>query len=116
MNPNLIFRIAVREIESWVLADRKAFALFLGIQHRLIPSRPDEIDNPKMKVIELANCSRKRYLREAIVPNEKGTARLGPDYNGQMTYFVKNFWNIHEAMKNSNSLKRTYDAINHIKF
>ena len=34
---NLIFRVAVCEVESWVLADRERFANFLGISQHLIP-------------------------------------------------------------------------------
>ena len=29
--PNMLFRIAVREVESWLLADREALASFLGV-------------------------------------------------------------------------------------
>jgi hypothetical protein len=36
-HPNLIFRVAVKEVEAWLLAHRDAFARFLGIQRRLIP-------------------------------------------------------------------------------
>lgn len=44
---NLLFRIAVREVESWLLADRAGFAKFLGIKKDLIPAHIDEIKDPK---------------------------------------------------------------------
>src|SRR6266496_4963185 len=34
---NLLLRVAVREAEAWVLADRENFAKFLGIRAALIP-------------------------------------------------------------------------------
>ncbi len=35
--PNFMFRFAVDEAESWLLADRKGFAGFLGVKTELIP-------------------------------------------------------------------------------
>ncbi|MCX6901909.1 MAG: hypothetical protein NTW03_00195, partial [Verrucomicrobia bacterium] len=52
-NHNLLFFIAVREVEAWVLADREAFARFLGIKADQIPS-PDLIADPKRLLIDLA--------------------------------------------------------------
>jgi hypothetical protein len=110
--PNLIFRIAVREIESWLLADRTGFASFLNIKKQLIPLNPDGIRDPKRLLINLAKRSHRRLIRNAIVPTPGNTARIGPDYNGQLSYFVTNIWNIEEALKNSDSLRRTVKAIN----
>lgn len=112
LNPNLLFRIAVREIEAWLLADRSGFASFLKIDKALIPTNVDKIDHPKQKVINLAKRSRNRALRQAIVPIPGRTARVGPDYNGQLSSFVFGEWNIEEAMKNSESLRRTVKALN----
>lgn len=109
---NLIFRIAVREIESWLLADRTGFASFLNIKKELIPENVDGIDDPKRLVINLARRSRKRTLREAIVPIPNSTARVGTDYNGQLSSFVLKAWNIEEAIKHSDSLRRTVEALN----
>lgn len=109
--PNLLFRIAVREIESWLLADREGFASFLGISVNLIPNAVDDIADPKQCLINLAKRSCKRAIREAIVPAPSGTAKVGPDYNGQLIHFVENHWNIAEAMNNSPSLARTVKAI-----
>lgn len=109
---NLLFRIAVREIESWLLADRAGFASFLSIKREFIPKNVDEINDPKQVLINLAKRSRKRALRQAIVPIPDRTARVGPDYNGQLSSFVISVWNITEAIKNSDSLRRAVNAIN----
>ena len=109
---NLLFRIAVREIESWLLADRAGFASFLGIKREFIPKNVDEINDPKQVLINLAKRSRRRALRQAIVPIPDRTARVGPDYNGQLSSFVFGAWNIVEAMENSESLRRTVKALN----
>jgi len=107
---NLLFRVAVREVESWVLADRDRFAKFLGIRKTLVPVNVDAIDDPKKCLINLARESR-RNLREDIVPARRSTAKQGPDYNGRLTYFVREFWNPREAMHNSPSLARTIKAV-----
>jgi hypothetical protein len=115
IHPNLVFRVAVNEVESWLLADRRGFASFLGINQETIPKNTDEIDYPKRYLIDLVRRSRKRGLREAIIPSPNSTARVGPDYNGQLSFFVLNIWNIREAMLHSDSLQRAVNAINNFK-
>lgn len=110
MHPNLMFRIAVKEVESWLMADRIGFASFLGINRKLMPNNADEIGDPKQYLINLAKKSRQK-LREAIVPSPNSTAKIGPDYNGQLSSFTFNAWNTDEAVKNSDSLYRAVNAI-----
>jgi len=110
-NPNLIFRIAVREVESWVLADRPGFAKFLGISQNKMPRKPDELLDPKAYLINLAKDSRKRALREDIVPKQGSTAKQGPAYNERLASFVQDAWNPSNARQFSPSLERTIRAI-----
>ncbi len=115
IHPNLLFRVAVKEVESWLLADRPGFTSFLGVSKKLIPENVDQISDPKQFLINLAKRSRKRALREAIVPIPNSTARVGPDYNGQLSSFVFDTWNIVEAIKHSDSLRRAISAINNFQ-
>ena len=109
---NLLFRIAVRAVEAWLLADWNGFARFLGITRKGgVYLDVESINDPKRRLIELAQKSRKRNLREAIVPGSKSDARQGPDYNGALIRFVNEFWDIKAAMRNSISLKRTVKAV-----
>jgi hypothetical protein len=107
-HPNLLFRIAVREVESWVLGDRETFAKFLGIKKELIPQEVDDLEDPKKKLIDLARKSKKKV---GIVPAKGSTAKIGPDYNGQLIDFVNNYWQVERAALSSPSLQRAYDAI-----
>ena len=109
--PNLLLRVAVREVEAWLLAHREAFARFLGIQRQLIPHGVDDLPYPKLFLLTLAKKSKNRSLREAIVPPPKSTAKIGPDYNGRLSFFVEKFWEIAKAAQNSPSLQRTVRAI-----
>ncbi|MEG4534787.1 hypothetical protein QUB06_30280 [Microcoleus sp. D2_18a_D3] len=110
-HPNLLFRIAVKEVEAWLLAHREGFAQFLGISVDLIPGDADRIPDPKQLLINLAKKSKKRNLREAIVPDRNSTAKIGKDYNGQLIHFVNQSWQVASAQTNSPSLKRAMNAI-----
>ena len=62
-HPNLIFRIAVREVESWLMADSKAFSDFFAVSGAKIPKNPDQILDPKRDLINLVRKSKNRKLR-----------------------------------------------------
>jgi hypothetical protein len=110
-HPNLIFRVAVREVEAWLLAHREAMARFLGIREDLVPREVDDLRDPKGALIDLARRSRIRELREAIVPRRGSTASIGPDYNGCLTGFVREYWKVNLAAQSSPSLQRALTRI-----
>jgi len=114
-HPNLIFRIAVREVEAWLLADQKGFARFSRIPERKIPKNSEGIPNPKEKLIELVKQSPLAGLRTDIVPREGTTAKIGPNYNGKLIDFVNSKWDISMAQKNSNSLQKTVRALDNFE-
>ena len=115
-NPNLIFRVAVREVEAWVMADTDGFSRFLGINPSSFPLDMDSINDPKQFLIQMAGKSRKKELRKAIVPKSGSNARVGPDYNSVLTGFVYNDWDIARAIQRSKSLKHAVDAINNFQW
>ncbi|MDP2982692.1 MAG: hypothetical protein Q8O92_05115 [Candidatus Latescibacter sp.] len=109
--PNLLFRIAVREVEAWLLADIKGFSSYLGISAKKIPSQVETIMNPKEYLINLARKSRKRDIKNDIVPYKNSTAKQGRNYNNRLIDFVNNFWDMKKATENSDSLLRAFLAI-----
>jgi hypothetical protein len=108
---NLIFRVAVRQVESWLLGCRTLFAKFLGVRESLIPRNVDEITNAKIFVIDLAKRSPRKQLRLDIIPEEGSTARVGPDYNGRLIKFIESTWDPNIAKELSPSLRRTMEAL-----
>ena len=106
-----LFRVAVMEIESWIMADRDSFASFLGVSCKRIPRQPDEVRNPKEKLLAIARLSRKRDVREDIVPARGSTAKVGPGYNIRLGEFTRTVWNPKKASAASPSLKRTLLAL-----
>lgn len=104
--PKLLFRVAVMEIETWIIADRERFARFLGVPEGRIPRAVDEILNPKEQVVLLARSSRSQAVREEMVPSPGSTASVGPGYNARLSEFVHNQWEPESAASASPSLAR----------
>jgi hypothetical protein len=111
-HPNLLFRVAVREVEAWLLADPDNLSQFLNVKRALIPAQPDSIVNAKAALVGVAGRSRSKAIRESIVPKRGSTAKQGPDYNGRLGLFVRQHWDIEAAKDNSESLSRTLDRLN----
>ncbi|MEK6677205.1 MAG: hypothetical protein AABZ47_16325 [Planctomycetota bacterium] len=110
-HPNLLFRVAVREVEAWLLAHREAFARFCGIAAKNIPKNVDQIEDAKQFLIRLVSKSKRRTVREDIVPSRTSFAKQGPAYNLRMTEFVNRHWDPRIASKCSESLSRTLSAL-----
>lgn len=108
---NLVLRIAVRMVESWLLADRETFAKFLGVPPSRLPTQPDLVDHPKNTVIQIARRSRYKSIRDDLTPLAGSTRRVGPNYVGQMTRFVLEQWQVKRAAEHSPSLAHALRAI-----
>lgn len=104
LGAGLLFRVAVKEVESWLLADKANFSRYLGISNVRIPQNPDSINNPKEFIIELAKHSTKRNMREDIAPAPGSMGKRGKDYNGALIRFVQGVWDYQAAANHSKSL------------
>ncbi|MCI5142242.1 MAG: hypothetical protein D3909_11105 [Candidatus Electrothrix sp. ATG1] len=109
-----VFRIAVMEVESWVMAHREAFAEFLGVSLDRVPRKPDELEDPKRSLLALAVRSRSSRLRADLIPASGSTATVGPDYNNRLSQFIQTGWDVFEAEKNSESLRRAVVRISEL--
>ncbi|MBN1943796.1 MAG: hypothetical protein JW849_10935 [Phycisphaerae bacterium] len=108
----LIFRVAIREIESWIIADHNAWARFIGIPASNFSVTPDELRDPKLHLLNVIKRKGRKKFHKDMLP--RGTASIGPLYNEKMCEFIQNKWNPERAQKNSPSLKRAIHAINNI--
>lgn len=104
-HPNLIFRVAVREVEAWLLADIEGFSKYTGISKANFHDKPEDLPDPKAALLQLIKKCRKRDIREDILPKDE-FAKVGPNYNDRLGEFVIKYWNINRAVKRSDSLKR----------
>lgn len=111
---NFLLRLAVSEAESWLLADREAFAAFLEVAEARIPDRPDNIPDPKRLVVNLARRSRRRTLRQELV-SSTNAERPGAGYNIHLREFAERSWRPREAARRSPSLAKALRRLEELK-
>ena len=103
---HLCFRVAVREVESWLLADVERLADFLGVSRSRVPAQPESLNDPKETLVNLARTSRRRDIREDLVPRPEGGRRVGPAYSSRLIEFVSGRWRPEIAARRAESLRR----------
>lgn len=109
---NLMLRIAVREVESWVLADHEAMRKLIGKKGTL-PPEPDELPDPKQYLLKLAKLAA-RPVREDLVKATGAVASQGMGYNHRLTAWVGSDWSPERAAQRSPSLQRTRAHLNEL--
>jgi hypothetical protein len=110
-NPNLIFRVAVKEVEAWLLADYESLGTYLKLRSTRIIDDPEGLLDPKATLIALARASRSSELRKRLVPRRGSTAKQGPDYNACLATYVKESWDINVASQRAQSLEKTLQRL-----
>jgi hypothetical protein len=114
----MCFRVAVRAVEAWLLADSEHVAQFLSVRETQVPNDPDAELNPKVSLVNLARQSTKRVVKEAIVPREGSGGLVAPDYTRMIREFVTvsdHRWRPEVAMQHSDSLRRCVVALQTLK-
>lgn len=101
----LVFRIAVREIESWLIADAEAFSDFFGVRRRIVPRDPDALDDPKRSILQMAR-SASREIRLEVLATRGAISSQGIGYNRVLGEFVRTSWSPARASEASESLRR----------
>ncbi len=108
---HLCFRVAVREIEAWLMADYERLAKFMGVRKGLFPREPDREENPKKKLIALAQQSRQSGMPLDFVPRPKSGRRVGPGYTARLIEFTRQHWQPEVAADRSASLSRALRSL-----
>jgi hypothetical protein len=104
--PLMCFRVAVREVEAWLLADRERIASFLAVRCNVIPGDPESLANAKEAVVNLARQSRRREIREDMVPRTGSGRIVGPAYSSRVIEFASSHWRPDVASSHAKSLAR----------
>ena len=105
----LCFRVAVRSVESWLLAD-PGLAARLEVSTARLPREPDSQRHPKRTLIQIAQRSRNRDIRIGV-GGSPGTADAPMLYNVTLSEFVETEWNPRRAAERSPSLGRAIGAV-----
>ena len=103
----LLLRVAVREIEAWLLADHDAIRSFFGrAAAGRLPDRTDAIEYPKEFLLDLA-LRAPRDVRDDLTPGRGSLSSQGLGYNPRLTQYVYQYWDPQRASQRSPSLART---------
>ena len=109
---NLLLRIAVREVESWVLADHVAMRALIGVKG-VLPAAPDELADPKQSLLKLAKSAPKQ-IRADLLKTIDGNLAQGLGYNARLTAWVNSEWSPQRAAERSPSLARARSRLNEV--
>jgi hypothetical protein len=109
------FRIAVRSVESWLMADRVAMARFLEVEPNAIPEVPDTIPKPKSFLVKLAGRSKNTIVRKDMVPESGASSKVGKRYNLLLTRFALEKWGPGRAAHYSPSLRKCIAALRDLR-
>ena len=98
----LCFRIAVREVEAWFLADHDAMDSLYGKKFKL-PALPESLPDPKLKLLQLA-VRASRDIKHDLVRIEGEKLLQGLGYNTRLCQLAKTIWDPDRAATRSPSL------------
>lgn len=108
----IIFRIAVREVEAWIIADRHSWAEYIGIAAGHFADAPDELPDPKLHLLNVVRKKGRKKVHKDMLP--RGTASIGPSYNEVLCNFVQRYWSPVRAAEHSPSLGRAINALSKV--
>lgn len=107
----MVLRLAVRAVEAWLMADAAALAAWLRVTPARVPGAPDQLENAKQSLVNLARSSRSSALRQDIVPRAGSGRTVGPAYSSRVGEFVTDHWDPERAAGSSDSLRRAVTRI-----
>jgi hypothetical protein len=105
----VVFRVAVREVESWIIADIDAWAAYIEIAAANFSGAPDTLPDPKQHLLNVVRKKGRKNYHKDMIP--AGTASIGPGYNDVLCEFVREHWSPARASAQSPSLKRAIMAL-----
>ncbi len=101
-----LVRIAERELEAWLLADREGVAAYFHVPRGAVPASPDGESDPKRTLVNLCRRSSSSRIRRGMVPDPAGQRKVGPEFTGLLLGFATTAWDIERARPASPSLNR----------
>ena len=103
--PRMCFRV-VRAIEAWLMADADRLAAFMGFARNKVPVAPERLDHPKQTMVNLARMSRRRDVRQDMVPRQGSGRSEGPAYTSRLIEYATDRWRPDVAALRAHSLRR----------
>ena len=107
----MVFRLAVREVESWLLADIEGMSKFLHVPATQFPADPDAESDPTVTLVNLARKSSRTAIQKAFIPAQGANTQVGPLYETSIIEFGARHWDLNRACGRSASLRRARAAM-----
>lgn len=82
------FRVVVREIEAWLLADRDRFTSFFSVPASAVPDQPDRLPDPKATLLATVARSRRNAIRVDMLPRPGSGRQVGAAYTSRLIEFA----------------------------
>lgn len=112
----MLFCIAQREIESWLMADTTGISKLLHISAARINNDVENaIIDAKEYLVHLARSSGSAAIRSGLLPARGSAASTGLNYNHILMDFVRSEWNPEAASENSISLRRAINKLSQVE-
>lgn len=109
--PSMCFRIAVRQVEAWLMADAETLADELGVRTSAIPTHPEALPDAKQMMVDLARQSRRQAIRDDMTPRPGSGRSAGPAYTSRLIEYARTHWRPDVAAQRSDSLLRAITCL-----
>lgn len=111
--PYFTLRIAVRSVESWLLADVEAFAKRFSVRQGSIQDSIEQVSDPKALVMQLLSSSRSTTVQSQMLPRGGSARKVGPRYSASLIDFIDGAWSIERTISTGRvpSLERAVRSV-----
>ena len=110
----MCFRVVVKEVEAWLIADGESLASFLSVARCRVSTNPEQLSDPKTEMVNLARRSRRRDIQSDMVPREGSGRSVGPAYSSRLIEYVQTSWRPKVAIKQAQSLRRAIISLKQV--
>lgn len=111
----MCFRLAVREVEAWLLADADGCARFFDVPATALPRDVESLPKPKQELVNLCRRSGSRHVVNGMVPRPGSRRAVGESYTALVRDFVRSEWDPQRARHAAASLDRTLRALERLR-
>lgn len=105
-SPQMMFRVAVRQAEAWLMGDAEQLASYLRVSRAHVPNEPEAEADAKQTMVNIARKSRDRHVQADMVPTPASGRKTGPNYAGRLIDFATQCWHPEIAAEHVDSLNR----------
>jgi hypothetical protein len=94
----MCFRLVVRSLEAWLMADAQSLGNWLQVKTERIPAAPEGLANPREALLTLARNWASNDIKADLLPSPKSGRQTGPLYASRLQEFIRDSWNIRRVV------------------